>query len=330
MAYTRGGKAGKGIRLKSGEPLPEKYRSKEKLPLHRGTGPDFEHVTGRSDHLPPPKKPPIRGSVEATAPNPFGGGRAEIGEMNFYHRGDRRNELEKRWKIPPKLSFRRTDLQGPKVVPPHVDVQDMPPEDMEFYRTGAPDRPEGIRGTGDRPVLVDPVFGEVIDDKPILKTQPPEVGDYEGIVIEKEETEIPEETSVVNKIKELALNWGGILDWPSLIGLKKTSKQLAGSVKNQIKTAFKDGRLGPDKLSAKENVEIDEIIFYMKKYPEVWDAIVKTRQGENRQFNEMSDVDIVRHLKAMEQEGTTSLGGRSIIKIKRKRKRNGYSKTWNY
>ena len=323
MAYTRGGKAGKGIRLKSGEPLPEKYRSKEKLPLHRGTGPDFEHVTGRFAQKPSAR---VRGSVEATAPNPFGGGRAEIGEMNFYHRGDRRNELEKRWKIPPKLSFRRTDLQGPKVVPPHVDVQDMPPEDMEFYRTGAPDRPEGIRGTGDRPVLVDPVFGEVIDDKPILKTQPPEVGDYEGIVIEKEETEIPEETSVVNKIKELALNWGGILDWPSLIGLKKTSKQLARSVKNQIKTAFKDGRLGPDKLSAKENAEIDEIVFYMKKYPEVWDAIGKAEFGA---LNKMTDMDIIQSLKEKEKKiGTYGKNVSPYIRRKNIKKKNGT--TWNY
>jgi hypothetical protein len=206
----------------------------------------------------------------------------------------------------------------------------MPPEGMEFYRTGAPDRPEGIRGTSDRPVLVDPVYGEVVDDKPIFEAQPPEIGDYEGINIEKIETEIPEEISIINRIKKLTLSWGGIIDWPSFVDLKKTSKQLARSIKNQVKTALKKERLGPNKLSAEENAEIDEIIFYMKEYPEVWNAIETARQGGNRQFNEMSDTEIARYIKSMEQEGISSLGGRSIIKKKRKRKRNGYSKTWNY
>jgi len=41
MAYTRGGKAGKGITIKSGEPLPKKYRTKKKIPTGRGTGPKW-------------------------------------------------------------------------------------------------------------------------------------------------------------------------------------------------------------------------------------------------------------------------------------------------
>ena len=141
---------------------------------------------------------------------------------------------------------------------------------------------------------------------------------------------IPERTSVIGRIKELAMNWGGILDWPSLIGLKKTAKQLAGSIKNQIETAFEGERLGPDKLSAEENAEIDEIAYLIKTYPDVWEAIELARQGGNKTFVEMTDIEIAETIRDMERE-PDSLGGRAIIKRKRRRnKQKGYSKSWNY
>lgn len=315
MAYTRGGKTGKGITFKSGEPIPEKHRQRGKIPLHRGTGPDFAHIT--STQRPPkqmdtqrPTDQRVRGSVEATARNPFGGGRAEIGEINSYHRGAHRNDL-------PELGFRRTDWEGPKVVPPHVDVRDMPPEGMEFYRTGAPDEEMGIRG-------------EVRDYLQAPRYHPGDIYRSPENSSDIPEPMIPERTSVIGRIKELAMNWGGILDWPSLIGLKKTAKQLAGSIKNQIETAFEGERLGPDKLSAEENAEIDEIAYLIKTYPDVWEAIELARQGGNKTFVEMTDIEIAETIRDMERE-PDSLGGRAIIKRKRRRnKQKGYSKSWNY
>jgi hypothetical protein len=189
---------------------------------------------------------------------------------------------------------------------------------MEFYRTGTPDSAEGLRG--------------IQKSSPInsggMYMAPPTEEDGRNYIGEfgkgygnvgQQTNELPSPidalTHVARKIGNAIYNFGGLLNAPS-------TKQIVMAV-------------GPDNISAEENAEIDEVKYYLDRYPEIMALARKLKRPP-------TDQEIIAIIQEYEKGGRLKpnkepykrmySGGRVRPKKKRKKRlsKGGKVTSYNY
>jgi len=271
-----------------GDELPVKKlgRNKKGTPVKRGDINAREIITGG-----------IRGSVEATARNPFGASKTQFVET-----------------APPpvlqdqlvKAPVDEVTVEGP---PARKNVEYGPYKDMEFYRTGAPDSAEGLRGIQKSPPTDG---GNIYMAPPVEKDGRNYIGEF-GKGFGDGEKPLPKtQDSIVKKISKAIYDFGGLLDAPS-------AKQIVMAI-------------GPDKISAEETREIDEVKYYLNKYPQIMEL---ARQMDRPP----TDQEIISIIKEYESAGKIkpkrpylmkAYGGYVKPKKKKKKKLAGGGKVTSY
>jgi len=215
-----------------GDELPVKKlgRNKKGTPVKPGDINAREIITGG-----------IRGSVEATARNPFGASKTQFVET-----------------APPpvlqdqlvKAPVDEVTVEGP---PARKNVEYGPYKDMEFYRTGASDSAEGLRGiqksspTDGGNMYRAPPVEEI--DPTVEEDDRNYIGEFGKGYDDGENPPPKTQDNIVKKIIKAIYDYGGLLDIYS-------TKQIVQAI-------------GPNNISAEENREIDEVKYYLDRYPQI-------------------------------------------------------------
>ena len=217
------------------------------------------------------------------------------------------------------------------IIPPYVEVRDLPPEGMEFYRTGMPDKAMGIRGSvsgAKPPELIDPVYGEVIQPptfsappKTSTFSNPPEMDEKDdrnyigefgkgfGDVGQQKSSSPP---SIAKKIINAIYTFGGVLNAPS-------TKDIVMAI-------------GPENISAEENAEINEVKYYLDRYPEIMELSRQLKRPPSQQ-------EVIAIIKEYESKGKIkpkkpylmkAYGGKIKKKKKKKLAKGGKVTSYNY
>tara|TARA_Y100000361_G_scaffold113982_1_gene104389 strand:+ start:76 stop:984 length:909 start_codon:yes stop_codon:yes gene_type:complete len=238
----------------------------------------------------------VRGSVEATAPNPFGATKTQFVETD----------------PPPPIKRQgvrapidEVTIEGP---PARRNIEYGPYKDMEFYRTGTSDSAEGLRGIQKSSPTNGGGMGMAPPVEEDGRNYIGEFGKGFGNVGQQENNSVP---SVAEKIINAIYNFGGLLNAPS-------TKQIVMAI-------------GPENISAEENAEIDEVKYYLDRYPEIMELAKQLNRPPSQQ-------EVIAIIKEYESKGKIkpkkpylmkAYGGKVKRKKKKKAKKT-YGKSYNY